>query len=136
MILLWSSRNGDLRCVRIKLRSELSGYELTGVDYSTVELRRSGTTINSNIDGKKLITSYQLKMLTGQRHIFTPELIQHVFKTELTKVEFLCFFFKSFFSKNCIQLSRKTSIIYSIDEIRKTVFALCQRQVEDADFHL
>ena len=32
MILLWSSRNGGLRYIRFKRRSELSGYELTGVD--------------------------------------------------------------------------------------------------------
>ena len=34
MVLLWSSRTGSLRYVRIKQRSELSGYELTGVDWT------------------------------------------------------------------------------------------------------
>ena len=41
MILLWSSRNGGLRYIRIKRRSELSGYELTGVDCNTSRVRTS-----------------------------------------------------------------------------------------------
>ena len=40
MILLMSSQNRDLRCVRIKRRSELSGYELTGVDCNRIRLTR------------------------------------------------------------------------------------------------
>ena len=45
MILLWSSWNRDLRCVRIKRRSELSGYELTGVDCITQRRSRASQTL-------------------------------------------------------------------------------------------
>ena len=49
MILLQSTRNGGLRYIRNKQKSELSGYELTGVDCNTFVLLLTNIKMNIKI---------------------------------------------------------------------------------------